>query len=91
VARANGIAVWCGGMLETGLGRAANAALAGLPGFTLAGDISASDRFYRRDITPPFVLENGRITIPSGPGLGVEPLPEALAEASIHTVTLTAG
>ncbi len=49
--RANGIPVWCGGMVETGLGRAANAALAALPGFTLPGDISASDRFYERDIT----------------------------------------
>jgi O-succinylbenzoate synthase len=90
VARANGIAVWCGGMLETGLGRAANAALSGLPGFTLVGDISASDRFYRRDITDPFVLDDGRIAIPSGPGLGVEPHEDALAEASIHSSTLTA-
>ena len=49
--RANGIPVWCGGMVETGLGRAANAALAALPGFTLPGDISASDRFYEQDIT----------------------------------------
>src|SRR6185503_12037358 len=51
IARANGIAVWCGGMLETGLGRAANAALAGLDGFTLPGDISGSNRFYAEDIT----------------------------------------
>src|SRR6476469_1801356 len=48
--RANGIPVWCGGMVETGVGRAANAALAALPGFTLPGDISASTRFYARDI-----------------------------------------
>ena len=47
---AKGIPVWCGGMLETGIGRAANAALAALPGFTLPGDISASTRFYARDI-----------------------------------------
>jgi O-succinylbenzoate synthase len=91
LARANGIAVWCGGMLETGLGRAANAALSGLPGFTLVGDISASDRFYRRDITAPFVLENGRIAIPTGAGLGVEPIPELLEESTIHTTTLSAG
>jgi O-succinylbenzoate synthase len=51
IARASGVPVWCGGMLETGLGRAANVALAALPGFTLPGDTSASDRFYRRDIT----------------------------------------
>ena len=51
---------WCGGMLETGLGRAANAALAALPGFTLPGDVSASDRLYDRDITRPFLLQDGR-------------------------------
>jgi O-succinylbenzoate synthase len=65
-------------MLETGLGRAANAALAGLDGFTLPGDISASDRFFRHDITEPFMMEDGRITIPTGPGIGVEPIPEVL-------------
>ena len=72
VARANGIAVWCGGMLETGVGRAANVALAALPGFTLPGDTSASDRYYRQDITAPFVLENGHVRVPTGPGLGVD-------------------
>ncbi|MGZ0712428.1 o-succinylbenzoate synthase (plasmid) [Coraliomargarita sp. W4R53] len=71
--RAAGIAVWCGGMLETGIGRAANAALAALPGFTLPGDISASDRFYTRDIvTEPVVLEDGHVRVPTGHGLGVE-------------------
>jgi O-succinylbenzoate synthase len=78
LAKAHGKAVWCGGMLETGLGRAANAALAGLDGFTLPGDISASDRFFRQDITEPFMMEDGRITIPTGPGIGVEPIPEVL-------------
>ena len=53
---ANGVPVWCGGMLETGLGRAANLALAALPGFTLPGDTSGSDRYYRTDITVPFVI-----------------------------------
>lgn len=72
VARANGIAVWCGGMLETGIGRAANVALAALPGFTLPGDTSASDRYYRQDVTAPFVLENGHVRVPTGPGLGVD-------------------
>ncbi|HWG02266.1 MAG TPA: o-succinylbenzoate synthase, partial [Trebonia sp.] len=52
VCAAHGVAVWCGGMLETGLGRAANVALAALPAFTLPGDTSASDRYYRTDITP---------------------------------------
>ncbi|EOD65419.1 o-succinylbenzoate synthase [Amycolatopsis vancoresmycina] len=82
VCAAHGIPVWCGGMLETGLGRAANVALASLPGFTLPGDTSASDRFYRTDITEPFVLEAGRLPVPSGPGLGVTPIPGRLAEVT---------
>ncbi len=83
--RANGIPVWCGGMVETGLGRAANAALAALPGFTLPGDVSASDRFYERDITPPFVLEDGVIRVPTGAGLGVEPIQDVLEEFTVAT------
>lgn len=72
-ALAAGVPVWCGGMLETGIGRAANAALAALPGFTLPGDISASARFYTRDIvTEPAVIEDGHVRVPTGPGLGVE-------------------
>ncbi|MDN3460151.1 o-succinylbenzoate synthase [Rhodococcus sp. APC 3903] len=90
LAVANGIGVWCGGMLETGIGRAANAALAGLPGFTLPGDISGSDRFYKQDITDPIVMKDGTVSIPGGPGIGVEPNPAALTEATIHTAELTA-
>jgi len=71
VCLAHGVPVWCGGMMETGLGRAGNVALAALPGFTLPGDISASDRYYRRDITDPFVLHEGRLRVPADPGLGV--------------------
>lgn len=74
-----GIPVWCGGMLETGIGRAANVALAALPNFTLPGDTSASDRYYREDITAPFVLDDGRLAVPTGPGLGVDIIPEVLA------------
>jgi o-succinylbenzoate synthase len=85
---AHGIPVWCGGMLETGLGRAANVALASLPGFTLPGDTSASDRFYRTDITEPFVLDAGYLPVPSGPGLGVAPIPELLAEVTSGKVWL---
>lgn len=72
--RANNIPVWCGGMLETGVGRAAQLALASLPGFTLPGDISATDRYYQQDITAPFTLnpEDSTIDVPAGPGLGVE-------------------
>ncbi len=76
--RERGVDAWCGGMLETGLGRAANAALAALDGFTLPGDISASARFFAEDITEPFVLEDGHIRVPTGPGLGVAPVPERL-------------
>ncbi len=80
VCRAAGVAVWCGGMLETGLGRAANLALAGLPGFTLPADLSGSDRYFTQDLTDAFVPVVGRLAVPAGPGLGVAPLPEVLAE-----------
>jgi o-succinylbenzoate synthase len=73
-----GVPLWCGGMLETGLGRAANVALAALPGFTLPGDTSASDRYYHQDLTDPFVLEDGHLAVPQGPGIGVEPIPDVL-------------
>jgi O-succinylbenzoate synthase len=75
-----GVPVWCGGMLETGLGRAANIALAALPNFTLPGDISASDRYWHRDLTDPFVLDQGYLSVPTGPGLGVAPDPGLLNE-----------
>jgi O-succinylbenzoate synthase len=66
--------VWCGGMLETNVGRAHNVALASLPGFTLPGDISASARYYAQDIAGPgFLLnEDSTLTVPAGPGIGVE-------------------
>jgi O-succinylbenzoate synthase len=72
--RRRDVPVWCGGMLETGIGRAANLALASLPGFTLPGDLSASDRYFARDvITDPFTLAlDGTMAVPTGPGLGVE-------------------
>ena len=71
--RARDVPVWCGGMLESGIGRAHNLALASLPGFTLPGDISASRRYWTRDIvTPAHTLAEGRIAVPSGLGIGVE-------------------
>jgi O-succinylbenzoate synthase len=91
VAAAHGVPVWCGGMLETGLGRAANVALAALPNFTLPGDTSASDRYWREDITPPFRLEDGHLEVPTGPGLGVVPNPDALAAATISSEQITWG
>jgi o-succinylbenzoate synthase len=85
VCAAHGVPVWCGGMLETGIGRAANVALAALPGFTLPGDTSASDRYYHADVTAPFVLAEGHLAVPAGPGIGVAPLPDQLAEVSTST------
>lgn len=74
-----GVPVWCGGMHETGIGRAANAALAALPGFVLPGDLSASDRYYAEDLTEPLVLEDGGLRVPQGPGIGRVPRPDVLA------------
>ncbi|GAB1513462.1 o-succinylbenzoate synthase [Actinophytocola sp. KF-1] len=85
VCAAHGVPVWCGGMLETGLGRAANVALAALPGFTLPGDTSASDRYYRTDVTDPFVLDDGHLPVPTGPGVGVTPHPDRLAAVTTST------
>jgi O-succinylbenzoate synthase len=82
---AHGVPVWCGGMLETGIGRAANVALAALPGFTLPGDTSGSARYYKTDITEPFVLADGHLPVPTGPGLGVTPLPGELAAVTLST------
>jgi O-succinylbenzoate synthase len=80
------VPVWCGGMLETGVGRAANLALASLPGFRLPGDISASDRYYAQDITQQrFTLNpDSTISVPEGPGLGI-----SIDEEVLERVTLT--
>jgi O-succinylbenzoate synthase len=88
VCASHGVPVWCGGMLETGVGRAANLALAGLPNFTLPGDTSASARYYEQDITEPFVLDEGRLAVPTGPGIGVTPLPDVLADVTTTVRTL---
>ncbi len=68
------VPVWCGGMLESGIGRAHNIALASLKGFTLPGDISASSRYFERDIITPGVVVDGdgTVAVPGGPGLGFE-------------------
>jgi O-succinylbenzoate synthase len=78
---ARGVPLWCGGMLETNVGRAANVALAALPNFTLPGDISASARYYEVDVAEPnFVLnDDSTLSVPAGPGLGVRVVPERLA------------
>jgi O-succinylbenzoate synthase len=89
LAKDAGIPVWCGGMLETGIGRAANLALASLPGFTSPGDTSASDRYFQRDLTEPFVVDpDGTMAVPRGPGIGVTPLPDALRAATVERLTI---
>lgn len=81
----NNIKVWCGGMLETNLGRAANLALATLPNFVFPGDISASARYYHQDIAAPsFALnENAQIEVPDSVGLGVSILPDELEKVTV--------
>jgi O-succinylbenzoate synthase len=86
VARARGIPVWIGGMLETGVGRALNVALASMPGVTMPGDTSASERYFREDVTPPFEMApDGTMAVPTGQGIGVEPLEERLAAVTVRT------
>jgi o-succinylbenzoate synthase len=86
------VPVWCGGMLETGVGRASNLAIASLPGFVLPGDISASDRYYTRDITNErFVLNaDSTIDVPTGPGLGVTLDQTALKKFTLSELLLRA-
>jgi O-succinylbenzoate synthase len=83
-----GVPVWCGGMLETNVGRAGNLALAALPNFTLPGDISASARYYHEDIAEPNFLLNpdSTITVPTTSGLGVHVLPQRLAAYARRTL-----
>ncbi len=86
---ARGVPVWMGGMLETGIGRAANVAVASLPGFALPGDISASARYYAEDlITQPFVLNpDSTLSVPTGPGLGIQVRPDVLARVTLRQQT----
>jgi len=85
----HGVGMWCGGMLETGVGRAVNVALASMPGFTMPGDTSPSSRYFERDITEPFVMDaDGTMAVPDGPGIGVTPIPEVLAETALRRETV---
>lgn len=87
-----GVPVWCGGMLETNVGRALNVALATLVNFTLPGDISSSARYYQQDIAEPgFMLQEGSmLAVPGGPGLGVEVVPARLRTACQRQLELDA-
>jgi o-succinylbenzoate synthase len=84
-AQAHGMPVWCGGMLESGIGRAHNIALSTLPGFTLPGDVSASERYWEEDIIEPpvTVSREGTIKAPTGHGIGYE-----VNEARIEALTV---
>ncbi|MGK7313287.1 MAG: o-succinylbenzoate synthase [Candidatus Longimicrobiales bacterium M2_2A_002] len=88
-----GVPVWCGGMLESGIGRAHNVALASLPNMRLPGDTSASGRYWVRDVVdPPFALNaDGTVDVPTGPGIGVEIDEDFLSAITEETVELTAG
>jgi len=86
VARANGAPVWCGGLLETGIGRAHNIALATLPNFTLPGDISASERYYQEDvIDPPVrVTPQGTLHVSQAPGIGYTVVESRLSQYCVR-------
>ncbi len=86
------IPVWCGGMLETGIGRASNLAVASLPNFTLPGDISATDRYWDEDIIDhEFTLNpDGTMTVPTGPGIGVEVVIDRLEAVTARKAEYTA-
>ncbi|MBI3939478.1 MAG: hypothetical protein HY315_01465 [Acidobacteria bacterium] len=87
---AQGVPVWCGGMLETGIGRAHNIALSSLPGFTIPGDVSASRRYYRKDTTTRAVEASveGQIEVPLGPGTGYDPDVPFIESATVRKKVL---
>lgn len=91
VCAARNVPVWCGGMLESGIGRAGNVAVAALPNFKLPGDLSASRRYYLEDIVEPeFLVEkDGTMRVPSGPGIGVEVVAKRLEQVTSHRETFS--
>jgi O-succinylbenzoate synthase len=89
--RERGVPVWCGGMHEYGVGRAANVAICSLPGFVLPGDVSGSDKYYAEDIVdPPILATNGAIAVPDEPGLGWTPNEERIRRRQVRELTLAA-
>ena len=88
--RARNVPVWCGGLLESGIGRLHNVALASLPGFTLPGDVSASERYYAEDLVDPPVTmaRDGTIEVPSAPGIGHTVLVDRLEKSSVRRATV---
>jgi O-succinylbenzoate synthase len=90
VCRTAGIPVWCGGMLESGIGRAHNIAMSTLEGFTLPGDVSASKRYWHEDIIEPAVevTPNGTINVPEGPGIGFKVKRERIENLAVRRTTI---
>jgi O-succinylbenzoate synthase len=90
LAQQAGMPVWCGGMLESGVGRAHNIALSTLPNFSLPGDVTASKRYWVEDIIQPEVAvsRQGVITVPTGPGMGFEPRVDLIDKLSVRTELL---
>ncbi|MFL5470956.1 MAG: o-succinylbenzoate synthase [Gemmatimonadales bacterium] len=89
---AQGIPVWCGGMLESGVGRAYNVALASLPNFTKPGDISPSARYWEQEVvSPEWTMHDGMMTVPSGAGIGVEVDRERVEWLMVRELALEAG
>lgn len=92
VCRERGMPVWCGGMLETGIGRSANIALASLPGFTLPADLGASRRYFHQDLIEPEVTvhPDGTVDVPASPGLGVHVIERLVEEYTVRKDVLPA-
>jgi o-succinylbenzoate synthase len=89
VCQARGVPVWCGGMHEFGIGRAANVAIASLPGFTLPGDVAGSDKYYAEDIVdPPILARGGAIAMFEGRGLGVWPDIDRIGRHTKRAITI---
>ncbi len=85
-----GVPVWCGGMHEFGIGRAANVAIASLPGFTIPGDVSGSDKYYAEDLVePPILAREGAIDVSMAAGLGVEPVEERIRAGTLRETLLS--
>ena len=91
-AQERGIPVWCGGMLETGIGRAANIALSSLPNFSLPGDVSASKRYWAEDIIEPEVTvsKKGEIVVPTTPGSGFAVRKDRIEKLTVRRATISA-
>ena len=86
--QASGVPAWCGGMYDAGISKAANLALASLPGF-MGGDLAASSHYFERDISEPFEIVDGALPVPAGPGLGVVPDDDVLDEVVVSRASIT--